>query len=349
MLAAGPCASAQPVEVDKVEVPAATKQVIRRALDFIASRQHPRGFWVEMVGRKVNDEYRGYRGNHVGVTALACMALLSNGSTPGRGRYGDNVQRGLDWILSQVRLDDGFVTSDGSRMYSHGFATLFLAEAYGMSGNERVRAKLQASVDCIVKFQNDQGGWRYLPGAKDSDISITVTAVMALRAARNVGVFVPRETIDRAIEYVKRSHISRRSHRTYGGGFWYQIFDQPFRMSRTSFALTAAGVTALFGAGDYDSEEVREGLHYLRDLRRRPSSWQMHQSFDYFYGHYYAVQAFYQDGRYWRDWYRHIHDELLVGVNEQGYWSDLVGPIYATSMATIILQVPYRYLPIFER
>lgn len=326
------------------------ERVVRRALDFIARRQDPSGCWVEAIGRKVNEDYEAHMGKHVGVTALACMALMSNGSTPGRGRYGDEVQRGLDFVLAQVRPDDGFITVDMSRMYSHGFATLFLAEAYGMSQSEAVRPKLQLAVDCLVQYQNDQGGWRYLPGARDADISITVTAVQALRAARNVGIHVPGATIDRAVEYVKRSQIRYHHDPLRRGGFWYQVSERPFPISRTSFALTAAGVTALYGAGEYDSVEVREGLRFLARPQWRPPSWRMHRSFDYFYGHYYAVQAFYQaGGQLWERWYPEIRDELLAGVNEHGYWEDLVGPVYATSMATIILQIPYRYLPIFER
>jgi hypothetical protein len=328
-----------------------TEAAIRRGLDFLARQQHRDGYWIEMVGRKVNDEYQGTPGRHVGVTALACMAFLANGSTPGRGRYGDNVERGLSWLLDQVKPDDGFITCDQSRMYEHSFATLFLAEAYGMTGDTRVREKLQRAVDCIVQAQNVQGGWRYLPGSKDSDMSITVTCVMALRGARNVGIYVPRETILRAIDYVKTSFIADYPNPEMRGGFWYQIYDQPYRHSRTSFALTAAGVTALYGAGEYDSQQVRDGLIFLyRKTRWRPPKYRMHGSFDYFYAHYYAIQAFYQaGGELWADWYPQVRDEIVSGQQEGGYWQDLVGRNYATAMATVILQIPYRYLPIFER
>jgi hypothetical protein len=332
------------------EINARTQRAIERGLEWLARHQHPDGYWIEMIGRKVNEDYRGHMGRNVGVTALACMSFLANGSTPGRGPYGDNVQRGLEWLLDQVNPDDGFIRCDGSRMYEHAFATLFLAEAYGMTNDQRTRKKLELAVDCIVQSQNEQGGWRYLPGAKDSDMSIAVTCVMALRGARNVGVFVPKETIRAAIDYVKRSYIRAGASSQYRGGFWYQIPDQPFRPSRSSFALTAAGVTALYGAGEYDAPEVRDGLKFLSNPRWRPPAWRMHSSFDYFYGHYYAIQAFYQaGGEYWAQWWPDIRDEILNGQYRDGYWEDLVGKNYATAMATIILQIPYRYLPIFER
>lgn len=332
------------------EITPRTARAIRRGLDVLARNQDATGALKDGIGRKVNQTYLHHRGQHVGVTSLAGIAWLSNGSVPGRGRYGRNVSRAVDFIMRSTQ-NDGFVTNDQSRMYSHAFATLFLAEVYGMAPSPRVREKLRAATRLIVYAQNDQGGWRYLPGAKDSDISISVCQVQALRAARNVGIEVPRESIDRAIRYVKASYIHDYPHPNYKGGFWYQVFEnQPFRPSRTSFALTSAGVTALYGAGDYDSPEIQGGLRYLFNSRNWPHASDMHRTFDYFYGHYYAVQAFYQaSGRYWDVWYPRIRDEILGGQHPDGKWEDLVGPNYATAMACVILQIPYRYLPIFER
>ena len=101
-------------------------------------------------------------------------------------------------------------------MYGHGFATMFLAECYGMSPRPELREKLAKAVKIIVNSQNKEGGWRYQPVRADADISVTVCEIMALRAARNAGLFVPNETIDRAIDYVKRSQNA-------DGGFMYMI------------------------------------------------------------------------------------------------------------------------------
>ena len=333
-----------------VEITPEAQRAIERGLAFLARTQNPDGSWTDMIGRKINNQYVGHMGKHVGVTALACMSFMSSGNLPGRGEYARVVDRGLDFVLSSVKRD-GFITCDESRMYSHAFATLFLAEVYGMTRNPKVKGKLKNAVWLIIDGQNEQGGWRYLPGAKDSDISITVCQVQALRAARNAGVYVPKENIDKAIRYIKASFIRDYPNPYYRGGFWYQVFEnQPFRPSRTSFALTAAGVTALYGAGEYDCEEVREGLRFMFRKRNRPKSWMMHQTFDYYYGHYYAVQAFYQaGGYYWSRWFPFIRDQIIRGQRPDGSWRDLVGPHYATAMATLILQIPYRMVPIFER
>lgn len=340
-----------PVQRNEVEIDARARKAIQRGLEFLSKRQEADGSYQDGIGRKVNNTYLATPGPHVGVTALAGMAFLSNGSTPGRGQFGKNVAGCVDFIRNHVN-PQGFVTHMDSRMYSHAFATLFLAEVYGMAPQQDTLNALKRAVKLIVSSQNEQGGWRYLPGAKDSDISITVCQVQALRAANNVGVQVPKETIDAAIRYVKRSYVGQSvQFNTPPGGFWYQVYENyPLRPSRTSFALTAAGVTALYGAGEYDGAEIRGGLRYLFDPRNRPAPSDMNETFDYFYGHYYAIQAFFQSGEpYWSQWYPSIRDELVNGQRADGRWQDLVGSNYATSMACVILQIPYRYLPIFER
>ncbi|MDF1666540.1 MAG: terpene cyclase/mutase family protein, partial [Planctomycetota bacterium] len=221
---------------------------------------------------------------------------------------------------------------------------------YGMTPTPRVKKALKRATKLIEDAQNPQGGWRYLPGAKDSDISISVCQVQALRAARNAGIHVKKSVIDDAVKYVRKSYIPRGNYQT-NNGFWYQVFEnEPFRPSRTSFALTSAGVTALYATGKYDLREAKGGLKYLKNTRHRPRPSEMHRSFDYFYGHYYAIQAFFQAGDdHWNAWYPSVRDEIVNGQHGDGRWEDLVGPNYATSMACVILQMPYQYLPIFER
>ena len=70
----------------------------------------------------------------------------------------------------------------------------------------------------------------------------------------------------------------------------------------------------------------------------------------YFYGQYYAVQAMYQAGGiHWQNWFPAIRDELLDKQNENGSWPGQAGPEYGTAMALIVMQIPNRLLPIFQR
>ncbi|MCA9879166.1 MAG: iron-siderophore ABC transporter substrate-binding protein, partial [Thermomicrobiales bacterium] len=114
------------------------------------------------------------------------------------------------------------------------------AEIYGMTHRSDVQEKLQQAIDLTVKTQNAQGSWRYRPYAPDSDMSIAVCQLMALRAARNIGLQVPKSTIDRAYDYISKSAYRSGRHK---GAFKYQI-DQS--QTRVSFALGAAGLAAGF-------------------------------------------------------------------------------------------------------
>ena len=180
-------------------------------------------------------------------------------------------------------------------MYSHAFATLFLAEVYGMTHREDTRVRLQKAVDFIVKSQNAEGGWRYGPQAQDSDMSIVVCQCLALRAARNIGIRVPKSTIDSAVLYVVDSAVKGQDLRRYNspGTFTYQRDAN----SRTTFPLTAAGVTALNGLGIYSDELIDRGIEYLNDTFERFNySYGRSGHYFFWYGHYYGVQAMYTKG-----------------------------------------------------
>ena len=165
-----------------------------------------------------------------------------------RGKYGGNVRRCVDLIVHHAQ-ESGFVCARecASRgpMYGHGFATLFLAEVFGMSRNEQVRDTLAKAVRLIVDTQNGEGGWRYDPRRHDAGISVTVCQVMALRAARNAGITVPKETIDRALNYIKACQ-------NRDGGFRYRpptvrsdrsssedLASRPSQFARSAAALVA--------------------------------------------------------------------------------------------------------------
>ena len=129
----------------------------------------------------------GYARN-VAVCGLAGMAFLASGSTPGRGPYGKQIDRCIDYLMEQTS-ENGFIkagdaTSRGP-MYGHGFALLFLCESYGMTNHAELRDCLGQAVEIVIDSQNPEGGWRYQPEPNDADVSVTVCQVMALRAARN--------------------------------------------------------------------------------------------------------------------------------------------------------------------
>jgi len=321
--------AAQPPAPAALITPAAI-QAAENGLKYLTSRQLEDGSFGTS----------GYARN-VAVCGLGGMAFLASGSTPSRGPYAEQINRCIEYLLSQTS-DAGFIaapdaTSRGP-MYGHGFATLFLCEVYGMSQQPELRDSLGQAVELIIGSQNAEGGWRYQPQPTDADVSVTVCQVMALRAARNAGIAVPRETIDRAIAYV---HGCQNE----DGGFRYTLTEvsQP-----SQFARSAAGVVALYNAGIYASAELERGLDYLQ--RFRPGTETAGNGGFYFYAQYYSVQAMWHaGGEYWKQWYPAIRDELVARQRADGSWLDSICSEYGTAMACIVLQVPNNYLPILQR
>ena len=311
-------------------VTAETQKAIDRGLVYLSNRQQADGSYLA----------NSYKRN-VAVTALAGMAFLSAGHVPGRGVYGKNVDRSVDYVLA-CSSPSGFIKRDDSPehgpMYGHGFATLFLAEVYGMSPKREVHDALKAATQLIVNSQNKEGGWRYKPDGRDADISVTVCQMMALRAARNCGIAVPKTTVDNCVEYVRKCQNA-------DGGFRYQLVGRPM----SDFPRSAAGVVVLYNAGITDGRDLERGLAYL--MRSPPRGDLLQHNPHYFYGQYYAVQAMWHAGDdYWRQWYPAIRDELLVRQSPDGGWSDItINDPYGTAMSCLILQMPNNLLPIFQR
>ncbi|MAC20837.1 MAG: prenyltransferase [Phycisphaerae bacterium] len=284
---------------------------------------------------------RGRYGRHVGITAICALAFMADGHVPERGRYEGTVRKALDFVLAGA-TETGLLAAETSHgpMYGHGFATLFLGEIYGMNpSDERVRDALGRAIRLIVDSQNEEGGWRYNPVPLDADVSVTICEIMALRSARNAGIKVPRETIDKAVEYVRQCQNP-------DGGFRYMT-----QAGGSAWPRTAAGVASLFYAGIYEDDAIELGLEYLVRKASPGRGVIGAGSAHYFYGQYYSAQAMYlAGGEWWSDWWPAIRTELLSRQNKAGEWTDRqIGDAYATAMALIVLQMPKRYLPIFQK
>jgi len=337
-----------------------TDDAVTRGLQFLAARRNRDGSFGT----------NGYTGN-VAVTSLGALAFMAAGNQPNRGPYGRIVADALRFVMNQEDRNrhPGFLhnPNDSSHgpMYGHGFGTLFLAEVTGQvydpALREEVDAKLHRAVALILKSQNPEGGWRYDPEPREADISVTICQIMALRAARNAGIAVPKSAVDRCVKYVMNCQDRGFGYFRYqlqgGGGF-----------GQEAFARTAAGVVALCSAGYYLNTDVaaiqdpaeqarakaavagiRAGLEFMR--RNRPLGGPMGRlDMHYFYGHYYAMQAmFAAGGDYWKEWYPAVREELIGRQLAEGCWADGICIHYATAMACICLQIPNNYLPILQR
>ena len=317
---------------DSVTVDDKTEAVIKGALKWLASKQLPNGAWAAS-----EDEQR----HPIAITGYVLMAFQAAGQLPGEGEFGKNVTLGMQYLLDST-APDGIMgnRSDGQYMYGHGVAAIALAELYGQTRSPAMRPKLEKIIRVILASQNPEGGWRYRPIARDADISVTVLQVVALRAAKNGGLEVPQSTIDRAVQYVKHCYHPP------SGGFTYQPNRDP------GFARTAAAIYSLQVCGLYDDDMVKKGSEYLMKNNKNHDEW-------FTYGNFYAAPAQYMlGGEIWKKWYAQIRDVLVKSVTIKGdlaYWDGKldrgrsVGPVYCTGVYTMILAMPYHYIPLYQR
>lgn len=328
-----------PVKSVQELVDARTQSAISTGLEYLSRKQISGGRGSGSFGAG------GYAAG-VAVTALSGLAFLCSGSTPAAGPYSKNIRACTDFILKNVR-ESGYISENDttqrySNMYGHGYAMLYLTQVSGMSKRAELRKKLEKAVKMTCSIQNNVGGWRYQPVKRDADLSITICQIMALRAAHNCGFEVSNEVREKTIEYIEKCQNPDGSfHYTERGG-------------RTTVALTAAGVVSYYSAGVYDGPRVEKALKWIYDHRPGKASGQVVSPMNYYYAHYYAVQAMWHaqlsNPAYWNTWYPLIRDELIEDKrSNDGTWPDRrVGPEFGTAMSCIILQMPYNYVPVFS-
>jgi hypothetical protein len=347
---------------------------IDRGLEYLKKTQAQDGHWEAPGGQYPTS-----------MTALAGMAFLMEGSTLKEGKYSDQVTKAVNWFLAPARqrangmIGDARNPSESTRyMYGQGFGTMFLASVYGEEEDKDQRDKLEKlltkSVEFICQAQTlkkhkkpegkevEIGGWGYV-SAKDGgnfdEGSVTITALQGLRAAKNAGIPVPKETIDKAVNYLEACT-------TPDGGVIYNYLGNVALRGQERPPLTAAAICCGFSAGQYRSELPKKWLKYCKNNESTflAKGRQAHDE----YQTYYFGQAMYSlgDTKYgelfpeqkekdkWLTWsrFKDVYFQQILdnqdkasGAWEQGY----IGPVFVTSVNLCLLQLEKGILPIYQR
>ena len=353
--------AAIPAHADKVD------EAVQKGIKFLVRSQDNRSGTFNSPNRKV----RWAAVNSYPMTSLAVMAMASVGHQPtDPGENGEAMKKGIEFLLRddpRRRRSRGYYGIDGSRMYGHGITTLCLGEMLGMGvsrqQNRRLRESLEQAVNLILSAQRQRkfnarhvGGWRYEPTSNDSDLSITVWQVMALRSAQNAGLRVPKQNIDLAVKYLERSYQSGRNARgeptNLKSGFGYTPTTR-----QPGFATTAAGLLSLQVCNRTDAPEVIGAANWLEDFDLRASErW-------VYYGTYYYSQGMQKRkdddpnsvGSRQARLARETVERIMLNLQKaNGAWDGTnrnendVGQIYCTSLAILSLSVKYHFLPIYQ-
>lgn len=346
---------------------------IEKGLEFLKKQQMQDGHFEAQGGQYPTT-----------MTALAGMCFLMEGSTLKEGKYSDQITKAVNWFLAPGRLTaDGKIgdprnpTESTRYMYGQGFGTLFLASVYGEEEDKEQREKLEKllkkSVEFICKAQTSKkhkkpegkeveiGGWGYVSAADGGNFdegSVTITALQGLRAAKNAGIPVPKENIDKAVNYLEACTTPKGGIiYSYAGGSGAALNGQERP------PLTAAAICCGFSAGQYKSELPKKWIKFCKDNIPIGKGRQSHDE----YQTYYFAQAVYAlgDNKYgemfpnepkesWLTWSK-FKEATFQGILDNqdktsGGWSQgYIGPVFTTSVNLTILQLEKGLLPIYQK
>jgi len=317
-------------------VPRDVREVYDRGLQYLAASQTEAGDWPGT----------GRADGGAGITGLGLLAFLASGEDPNFGLYSGHVRKALRSIIAAQDATTGII---GSGMYHHGFGMLALAEAYGVvdertlwpaggkaKGKRPIGQALELAVRAAITSQkkNPLGAWRYTPDATDADTSVSGAVLVGLLAARNAGIEVPDEAIDRAVAYLK-SMTSPSGEVAYSGGLGG--FGESG--ARTSIAALAFAI-----ARRKDLPEFKATVASLAQKLEQPANYYVD------YQRYYQAQALFQgDPAAWEKWNKLLIRQLKAAQQPDGSIGGQSGPAVGTSMSLLALALNYRFLPIYER
>ena len=343
------------------EITPHSEAALERGLVWLAKNQGPEGNWGS---------------NDLGLVSMGALAFMSAGHSPGRGKYGKELDKALEFVVSRSKPSGLLNIADPQRdMYNHGLSTFVLGQAHGMtiSKDRKFNRVLDSALKLIANTQCEDGGWDYRANrqAHGHDLSLAVMQAKALRSAVDSGLEVPPEVTDLAIRSVREHYACKNGYNLPESE--QQKLPGQFTYSKGggggTIAMAAAGVVCLQEFGQYDDWRIPKNMEVIQAAIQelpRPRTRDGSMPFDA-YTLYYVGQALYQvNGDYWKTNYPKLRDYLVDSQvtdakNPQGdgAWRDhgargggrvggRDGELYATSVSCFILAIPNRYLPILQ-
>lgn len=322
-----------------------TEQAVDRALKWIAIHQMPDGGWSfdlkqcpSCMGKCSHSGTLG--ADRTGATAMALLPFLGRGYTHRDGPFKKQLEAGIGFLVQRAIQGKGNVYSPGGNMYSQGLAGIALSECYAMSQDSRLAAPTQAVLNFIMQAQDPVGGgWRYSP-REAGDTSAVGWQIMALKSGNMAFLQVNPLTVKKAVEFLDSAQADDGAAYGYTG-------------PGTAPGTSAVGLLCRMYLGwKKDHPPLQEGVKRLASIG--PST-------DLYYTYYGTQIMHHFEGEMWVSWNNRVKDLLLKtqskkdhetgswheGVNG-GHGAEAAGRLYCTSLATMILEVYYRHLPIYK-
>ena len=324
-----------------------TEQAVDRSLKWIVSHQMPDGGWsfdmkeCPSCGGKCSGSGSSRAKDRTGATALALLPFLGRGYTHREGPYKAEIERGIAFLAQRAVAGKGRAYDGNGNLYSQGLAGIALSECYAMSQDNRLAAPAQLALNFIMQSQDPVGGgWRYTP-RQPGDTSAVGWQIMALKSGNMAHLQVNPLTVKKAVDFLNSVESEN------GARYGYTDASTP------TAGRTAVGLLCRMYLGwKKDNPALQSGVDFL--AKRGPT--------DDLYYDYYATQIMHHmEGDVWISWNKRMKEMLLKAQatkdHEAGSWhegfdrghaAESAGRLYSTSLATMILEVYYRHLPIYR-
>jgi len=336
------------------EVTPASERALQKGLEWLARNQGPEGNW---------------NSNNLGLVGMGALAFLSAGYLPGRGRYGNTVQRALNYVTRNAKPSGLLNIANAQHdMYNHGLAAFALGQAYGMTNDKALNKVLDKALKLISNTQAEDGGWDYRARrqGRGHDLSLVVMQAKALRGAMDSGLEVSPEVVGSAIQSVRRYYKTRsgKNGLTNPKAAMLEAGQFTYNGGGGTLAMAAAGVVCLQEFGQYGDWRIGKNLDVIQAAigkAAKPGSRNGSVPCGDAYTLYYVGQALYQvGGKRWRESYPRLRDYLVASQmlsagesSQDGLWrggrvGGVPGDMYGTAVACFVLSMPNRYLPILQ-
>ncbi|MES2981170.1 MAG: prenyltransferase/squalene oxidase repeat-containing protein [Verrucomicrobiota bacterium] len=312
------------------------------ALDFLQKTQNADGSWDTT--------------HPVAMTGFALLAYLGHCETPQSKKYGDTVLKAITYLVNVGLKNNNKLTNKPDNsiqwVYDHGIATYALAEAYTFCSKLNYKVPdldkvTKEAGEIVINGQAPSGGWNYVYGKGNTgDNSVGYWQIQAMKACKHTGLW-------KDSEFKKPSRLALD---------WLEKVQGPdgaigYRESSTrSPGLTGGGVLAFQMWGEGDHKAVKKGIEWID--KNAKFNWK-DGKYDHdtnLYYHYYHIQAMLNHGgKEWDKYNEMVRDPLINAQAKDGSWTQKVGnhgPVnthMATCMATLSLEVYYRFLPSSEK
>lgn len=293
----------------------------------------------------------------VAMTGLAILAFLGHCETPLSPEFGDTVTKGMIYLVDNNRKQkgkSGTVLSDKHWVYEHAIALYALSESYTfckqLDIEDRIpglKDSVQEGIQWIIDNQTGRGGWDYsynTTGQRGGDTSIVAWHMQALKAAKATGLEFSKknQAIDGGLDFLEDTA-------TPSGAFAYDFSLNPAPHRRDGhFTLAGAGTLCFQQHKGISNSLARAGVKYIDEN----SVFNFGSGDANLYEHYYSSQAMINHGgEPWKKYNELFRDELLKAQLPDGSFP-LQGSmlrhqdvVYSTTLATLMLEVYYRFLP----